>query len=802
MFKNLFTFAAVAMLSLTPMAANAQSAKLHGNVINGYHNGYEDTSRYYEEWTTWNVGIWTFENGEMTPWVTAGTTADETTLQSENRLYGNCGAVYVDGFYYTFFGREKSGENDPGNYDTEYGQAENEIVVRKWDATTWEMLSEEVKAPTSDLSFTDLTYDPIEGRVYCVYLDIEGSGDDAFSNYYFGWLDLDNMEVHRISQKALSMEIRALAANPNGKLYGIGYAASPYGYYFVEIDKATGDITEIGNNKDANNGRQAIQRTMQSAVCDWRDGKMYWIGPMNAGKTKEPREQLLQNHATALYQVDIATGRPTMLMKMPLMEQVTGLWVEGDYIVPNHDLKVDITSLPLQAEVNELLQVNATVKNLGNEDADSYSVNLYVNGKKVNQVDGTNLASKASAAVTLEYIPTVADGNELSIYVEVNYANDQTPENNKTDARTITLIQSTLPTVALTGMEEDGVVYLAWEAPQVNKAMTEDFERYSPFTIDAFGDWTTWMNSGAQATVVMRDFMGDYQYPNAGKPFAWQVFNADEAGIEEFFLDQSVMDDEEFEYVTTYPTFAAHSGKQTLVSAVGAKKASNSQGYEGVQSDNWLVSPRLSGTAQTISFYAKCWRSNIPSTVTFDFLHYTEKFNVLYSTGRTLNIDDFQVLEDGSEIEAALDFGEGYYEFELPNGANYFAIQCVSDYDDGFFLFLDDITYMPKAPTPLGYNVYRDGVKVNNKPVRAIDWDEEMLSGTHVYNVTVVYVEGESAFSNPVQIGSGMPTAISNVATQKASNEDVYNINGQYVGKNIPAQKGVYIVNGHKVVVR
>jgi len=85
MLKKALTIAALALLSLVPTTANAQSVKLHGNVINGYHNGYEESSRYYEEWSTWNVGIWTFENGEMTKDLALITTLkDVKTLNTED----------------------------------------------------------------------------------------------------------------------------------------------------------------------------------------------------------------------------------------------------------------------------------------------------------------------------------------------------------------------------------------------------------------------------------------------------------------------------------------------------------------------------------------------------------------------------------------------------------------------------------------------------------------------------------------------------------------------------------------------
>lgn len=61
------------------------------------------------------------------------------------------------------------------------------------------------------------------------------------------------------------------------------------------------------------------------------------------------------------------------------------------------------------------------------------------------------------------------------------------------------------------------------------------------------------------------------------------------------------------------------------------------------------------------------------------------------------------------------------YEFNLPQGAKHFAIRKVTN--DGWVMFIDDVTFSPdtlasQAGIMLsGYNIYKNGVRLNEAPV-------------------------------------------------------------------------------------
>ncbi len=60
---------------------------------------------------------------------------------------------------------------------------------------------------------------------------------------------------------------------------------------------------------------------------------------------------------------------------------------------------------------------------------------------------------------------------------------------------------------------------------------------------------------------------------------------------------------------------------------------------------------------------------------------------------------------------------------------------------------------VPSKLTLLGYNVYRDNVKVNNTPIGATTYvDQNVSAGNHVYQVSAVYNQGESPKTDYVQV--------------------------------------------------
>ncbi len=109
--------------------------------------------------------------------------------------------------------------------------------------------------------------------------------------------------------------------------------------------------------------------------------------------------------------------------------------------------------------------------------------------------------------------------------------------------------------------------------------------------------------------------------------------------------------------------------------------------------DDWVMSPELSGNAQTVTLWAKTLGSMLD-----------EMFSVSYSETGT-SPEDFSVVKD---FVASGEYEE--YSVELPADARYFAVHCTSFY--GGMLMIDDVTYESRPRELKGFNVYRNGEMV------------------------------------------------------------------------------------------
>ena len=409
----------------------------------------------------------------------------------------------------------------------------------------------------------------------------------------------------------------------------------------------------------------------------------------------------------------------------------------------DYDLQAGTLTAPEKIKVGEQGTFTFQLRNSGNKAlrGSGYEVELYKNGKLCSTTAGKDIAVGATLTLTLTDTPTILD-EEISLYsAKINCTLDENSANNESNSTSVEIIMPQYPRVSgLTGECVGNAVKLLWEEPDFADmpatSVTERFETYEAFAIANIGDWKVIDRDGQNTIKITLDAsFGPLEYPNAGAPMAFQVFNSLEAGI-------------------PFSTWDAHSGDQMLVAF---KCASPDEGQTETPNDDWLISPELNGAAQTISFYAKTGMGGV----------YTpESFEVLYST-TTPTVEAFTKIGDTYDIANVSGWEE--FKVELPEGARYFAIRCVSD--SKFALMLDDITYIPVGATTeelslVGYNVYRDGVKANAEPLPETVWyDDHVTEGTNYsYQVTAVYDKGESQFSEALQI---VATGINRLTSQQ-----------------------------------
>lgn len=473
-----------------------------------------------------------------------------------------------------------------------------------------------------------------------------------------------------------------------------------------------------------------------------------------------------------------------------------------DQLLVDDKYTADIEGLTLlgsqKAEVGETKEYVATIQNNGTVSTKDYTVDLYLDDEMIESKTGQGAAIFANGGlkvIKFNFAPRLKDsGRTHKLYALVNYADDQCAANDSTNVISLVVPAMQIPQVTDLQATADGNrVNLSWSEPTVQNsvnAVTDDMESYTPFAISGIGNYTLIDNDNTDTYTVQ----GITGYDNAGAKMAYQVFNPSLAPI-----DLSTVFNQRW-----WP----FSGDQCLV-AFGAKETAN---------DDWLISPELSGEAQTVSFYIK--------SVT---MAYEERFRVLYSTDTKSTSDFVKVATANYYTPNSL---WRRFSVKLPEGAKYFAIHCISE--DAFGLMVDDITYIPKNAKKksfdfMGYNVYRNGVKITSEPVGESEFSDAVAEqGDYCYNVTAIYDRGESSFSNDCLVELGGGDAVTDVEESAfkafgiegmlriagaSDTVDVFGADGRLClclegsdnyTKRVPA--GIYIVrsgkNVRKVIVR
>lgn len=390
----------------------------------------------------------------------------------------------------------------------------------------------------------------------------------------------------------------------------------------------------------------------------------------------------------------------------------------------DHNLSALSIAAPEKANANEKITVAVGYENSGKFTAEDYTLELYLDGRKIAEAQGEPIAPSTFMRHEFETSLPVVSSEAPVFQCKVNYAADEDATDNATAEATVKFTAPTLPAPeALTAEATEEAVQLTWESPDMSKLIitpsVDDLESYTPFSTglpttpiedDYMGEWSVYDVDG------LPTYSGTLTYPGIGNPAAFVIYNSYIAGED---------------YV-----FATHSGHQMFLCM--ASKPDN-----GKVNDDWLVSPLLAGCAQTISFYSRSVSANEYGPDTFEVLYST--------TGK--EIADFTMI---SRQETTGDWAE--YEFDLPEGALYFAIRCISN--DKFAMLVDDITLVTEHDVIRdleisGYNVYCNGSLVNETPLTDMSFTHNtgLTHGeTYTYHVSAIYNYGESAPSAPAEV--------------------------------------------------
>lgn len=366
--------------------------------------------------------------------------------------------------------------------------------------------------------------------------------------------------------------------------------------------------------------------------------------------------------------------------------------------------------VPASIKAGNEFEISAQVQNMGSQVARGYTVRLFRDGEQVAESNPATLGVDRQASVSFSQTLDSGSAN-VEYQAAVVLEGDEDPTNDTTPAVIVSISDIDLPTVTdLRAVRYIGEnhVNLSWTPVSleggVATSIHESFEDGEAFAVNSYGDWT-FIDGDEQATYGIEGM----PFPHSGEAMAYILFDGD--------------------YSAFNSTFKASDGRRYLAAICPASG----------RNDDWAISPELSGNAQTVTFDARSYTTE----------YGREAFEFLYSTGGT-DREDF--------VLAASEFVPGEwtsYSFEVPAGATHFAVRCISD--QCFIFMLDNFRYEGLAGdadvSVIGYNIYRDGVRLNASPIadsKSVDPTPE--NDSHRYQASVVYSVGESPRGPEVEI--------------------------------------------------
>lgn len=478
------------------------------------------------------------------------------------------------------------------------------------------------------------------------------------------------------------------------------------------------------------------------------------------------------NSGWYLYSINISQLKTADFFQLAFIGTVKGTYgydIAIDAIKITNQIDYDLSAYafagPTKVNAGREAKYTLTVENAGAYDVDGYWVDLVCDGDVVETLEGGALAAGKFADFSFTVPTKEGDQGKTLVYsAQVVYENDHATDNNTSRSVTTVIEAPLYPEVyGLQGqLVESDSAFVFWNKPNAIH-VTDDFESYPAWSISGIGGYTLVDGDGADTYGF-----NDINFTNQFDPKAYIVFNPDALGA-------SILTE-----------WAAHSGSQTLASFAAYN----------VANDDWLISPEVIG-GDSIAFYAK-------TAGNMGGIYGYETFEVLYSS-TTTDTDQFH------SISGTVTTTDNWvrYAYELPSNAKYFAVRCNSE--DHYVFYLDDLSYVEKVESSnfniTGYHLYRNGELVAELNASQTNYfDPDLADGVYGYQVAAVYAGGESAKSNIVWVTVGGPSGIDNVQTEVLpTTAEVYTLGGQLIGKHADVkslQKGVYLVNGRKTVIR
>lgn len=435
-------------------------------------------------------------------------------------------------------------------------------------------------------------------------------------------------------------------------------------------------------------------------------------------------------------------------------------------LMPKYDLGLVHAHATPSVKPGEEMTASVEVGVYGQLTTTKFHVNATLDGQSIGQVGNPSKGPWGANRTLCEFPVTLPEDIELGehevafeVVFEGDYAGTTDADlSNNTATATFKVVNEHLP-VAVNLKNDSGV--LTWNVPAKGDRFTDDMEALASFDDGSLD--------------VIYELHPIYEYDvlartngNTGTIGGYKVIDIDQKPTisDDNWVEMNMpnvyhlMACTVADFTVDTDGFAAASGDKALLFWSNA---------DGTECDNYLVLPQLNDNDKKISFKARAYDSDSP-----------EKIEIMTSTTGN-EAEDFTAAK-------SVDITSGDYadvEFEAPAGTTYVAIRHISD--EGYGLLVDDLAYAMNPRTVTGYNVYRDGVKVDTceTPVYVPEENGD-------YSISVVYPEGESELTAPVYV---QVSGIDSIEAAAEGEAVYYNMQGIRVDNPV---NGAYVkvVNG------
>lgn len=413
-----------------------------------------------------------------------------------------------------------------------------------------------------------------------------------------------------------------------------------------------------------------------------------------------------------------------------------------------YDLSMGVLTAPSAVKPGQDFTVSATVTNMGLNEVTAYTVNAYLNDEMIHTFDATALKADSTAVFSLPQQLT-AMASEKNVYrFEVAFDQDADTCDNISTAK-VAVVMNPYPVTVLEGeLNAEHRPSLTWSEPStdVPQAFTQGFETWASKSQEPEDGWTYVDGDDGKHSSVSGVDLPDYKSHTG----TYIVV----AGKKDFNKSGWAKTGDNALLVIKNLTrkHVEVNGTDTVTTTVK------------VPNNDWLISPQLSGNKQTLTFWVRAMNSKYP-----------EQWDILYSTTDADTASFVNLASERTFSKTAFT----QQSYQLPEGAKYFAFRYCGD-GNNFAVLLDDFAFEGLGQLTLqGYNVYRDGRRLNEEPVTDTAYtDAKAANGPHDYAVTCLYKEGESRPSNVVNL---VDAGVDDIELNAAAETGRYDLQGRRV---------------------